>query len=72
MLMNNPTLKELRSELHKQVEKLQKDQLVEVYRFISNIIGQKLMKAMSEEGLSRNEIQDAIDKHRQKHPYELE
>lgn len=30
------------------------------------------MKAMSEEELSLKEIHDAIEEHRQKHPYESE
>lgn len=69
MLIESHTIKELKDELHKQVESLNKAQLMEVYRFISKMVGEKLMEAMRDEELSRDAIRDAITEYRQKHPY---
>jgi len=69
MLSKENTVQELKNQLHKQVESLKKEQLVEVYKFISKMIGRKLMEEMDAENLSRVQIQEAIKQHRRKHPY---
>ena len=69
MVIKEPTLQDLKNELHKQVDKLHKDQLVEVYRFVSKMIGLKLVDAMNAEDLSGKEINESIKQHRQRHPY---
>ncbi len=69
MVIKEPTLQDLKNELHKQVDKLHKDQLVEVYRFVSEMIGLKLVDAMNAEDLSGKDINESIKRYRQRHPY---
>ena len=69
MLEKNVATQELKEELHKQLESLDQDQLIQVYGFIAKMIGQKLIGAMEEENLSEKRIRDAVSQHRKKYPY---
>ncbi len=69
MLEKSIAVQDLKEDLHKQLESLDQDQLIQVYGFIAKMIGQKLVGAMKEENLSAKRIRDAISQHRKSNPY---
>lgn len=64
---------DLKSQLVKELDKLNREQLLLTHQFVSRIIAENLIDAVTNDWetgrISRSAIQKAIDAHRAKHPY---
>lgn len=73
MLIAELTEIELKSQLAKELDKLNKAQLLAAHQFIARIIAEELSDAVTQDWergiVNRAAIQKAIDEYRAKHPY---
>lgn len=73
MLTTELTEKELKSQLIQELDKLNKEQLLLTHQFLSRIIAEELIDAVTqhwESGkINRLAIQKAIDEYRARNPY---
>ena len=64
---------DLKSQLVKELDKLNKEQLMLTHQFVSRIIAESLISAVTNDWeagkINRAAIEKAIDEHRAKHPY---
>lgn len=73
MLMSELTEKELKSQLIRELDKLNREQLLVAHQYISRIIAEELIGAVTHDWetgkVDRTAIQKAIEEHRAKNPY---
>ena len=73
MLTSELTEKELRSQLFKELDKLSKEQLLIAHQFLSRLIAEELIDAVTQDWdhgkINRLAIQQAIAEHRARSPY---
>jgi hypothetical protein len=67
------TEKDLKSQLANEMDKLNREQLLLIHQFVSRIIAENLIAAVTDDWetgtINRAAIQKAIREHRSKHPY---
>lgn len=67
------TATDLKSRLIQELDKLDREQLLLTHQFVSRIIAESLMNAVTDDWetgqVNRVQIQQAINVHRAKHPY---